>query len=121
MQYNFLRILLATPASTPKAALVWDCGTLKMKYRIMAIKLTFLHYIIAQDEESLAHQIVMEQKSENFPGLVQECSQFINELKILDPFQYTLSKQEWKRIVKIAIVTANTNELKEEIIENIRS
>ena len=83
---------------------------LKMKYRIMEIELTFLHYIIAQDEESLAHQIVMEQKSENFPGLVQECSQFINELKIL----------EWKRIVKKAILTANTNELKEEIKEKYK-
>ena len=86
----------------------------------MEIKLTFLHYIIAQDEESLAHQIVMEHKSENFPGLGQECSQFINELKILDPFQYTLSKQEWKRIVKKAILTANTNELKEEIKEKYK-
>ena len=76
----------------------------------MEIKLTFLHYIIAQDEESLAHQIEMDQKSENIPGLVQECSQFINELKIL----------EWKRIVKKAIVTANTNELKEEIKEKYK-
>jgi hypothetical protein len=32
LQCNFLRILLSTPASTPRAALVWDCGTLRMKF-----------------------------------------------------------------------------------------
>ena len=46
LQSSFLRILLATPASTPRAALVWDCGAIKMKFRIMQNKLVFLHYIM---------------------------------------------------------------------------
>ena len=120
MQYNFLRILLATPASTPQAALVWDCGILKMKFRIMELKLNFLHYIICQDEESLAHQILLEQKLNNYPGLVQECNKFIEELNILDPFELSLSKIEWKRIVKKAIVAANSRELKQEIVEKYK-
>ena len=70
MQYNFLRILLATPASTPQAALNRGCGMLKMKFRIMESKLNFLHYLICQDGESLAQHILLEQKVNIFPGLV---------------------------------------------------
>ena len=120
LQYNFIRILLATPTSTPQAALVWDCGVLKMKYRIMESKLNFLHYIICQDEESLAHQILVEQNSENFPGLAKECKNFIKELNIVDPFEIELSKHEWKKIVKNAVTKANTEELKHEIKEKYK-
>ena len=100
LQCNFLRILLATPASTPRAALVWDCGTLKMKFRIMQMKLNFIHYILTQSEDSLANQILYEQKKRNLPGLVQECGQFIRDLSIIDPFEHWLSTNEWKGIVK---------------------
>ena len=120
LQYNFLRILLATPASTPRAALAWDCGILKMKFRIMQMKLNFLHYILAQNEDSLAHQILMEQKKNSFPGLVQECNQFIKDLEILDPFEHWLTTQEWKRMVKTATIDANDKELKYEIKEKYK-
>ena len=115
LQCNFLRILLSTPASTPRAALVWDCGTWRMKFRIMEKKLIFLHYIISQNDDSLAHQILYEQKKNKWPGLVEECNKFIEDLNILDPFQISLSKNEWKRMVKGAITKANSDELKEEI------
>ena len=88
---NFLRILLATPASTPRAALVWDCGTFKMKFRIMQMKLNFLHYILTQIKDSLAHQILCEQRQRYLPGLVQERGQFIRDLSIIDPFKQWLS------------------------------
>ena len=120
LQCKFLQILFATPASTPQAALIWDSGTLKMKYRIMESKLNFLHYILTQSDESLAHQIMMEQKSQEFPGLVQECKVFIEELNILDPFQWSLTKNEWKSIVKKAILAANCEELKYEISEKYK-
>ena len=120
LQYNFLRILLSTPVSTPRAALVWDCGMLRMKFRIMEKKLLFLHYIITQNDESLAHQILYEQKKHQWPGLVQECMQFIAEVKILDPFQISLSKGEWRRIVKKAITKANSDELKDEIVNKYK-
>ena len=115
LQCNFLRILFSTPASTPRAALVWDCGTLRMKFRVMEMKLIFLHYIISQSDDSLAHQILYEQWNNNWPGLVQECNQFIEQLNILDPFEINLSKNEWKKIVKEAISKANSDELKDEI------
>ena len=120
LQYNFLRILLATPASTPRAALVWDCGALKMKFRIMQMKLNFLHYLLMQDKESLAHQVLMEQKQKEFPGLVKECEQFIRDLKILNPFEHWLSVNEWKSMVKKAVLEANSSELKSEISEKYK-
>ena len=42
------------------------------------------------------------------------------ELKILDPFQLSLSRNEWKRIVKEAILAANQGELKQEIKEKYK-
>ena len=112
LQYNFMRILLSTPASTPRAALVWDCGLMKMRFRIMQSKLNFLHYILSQNEESLAHQILIEQKKKKFPGLVKECESFINELKIINPFEIWMSENEWKRMVKNAVSEANGKEIK---------
>ena len=120
LQYNFLRILLATPSSTPRAALAWDCGVLKMKFRIMQAKLSFLHYVLMQDEESLANQILHEQNKNGFPGLVKECQGFIKDLKILNPFQHWLSPSEWKRMVKTSIIEANGKELKDEILEKYK-
>jgi ABC-type amino acid transport substrate-binding protein len=81
----------------------------------MEKKLIFLHYIISQSDDSLAHQILYEQWNNNWPGLVQECNQFIEQLNILDPFKVNLSKNEWKKMVKEAISKANSDELKDEI------
>ena len=93
---------------------------MRMKFRIMEKKLLFLHYIITQNDESLAHQILYEQKEHKWPGLVQECMQFITELNILDPFDISLSKSEWRRIVKEAITKANSDELKDEIVNKYK-
>ena len=120
LQYNFLRILLATPSSTPRAALAWDCGVLKMKFRIMQMKLNFLHYILMRNEESLAHQILSEQRRNGFPGFTEECMTFIRDLNIINPFEHWLSENEWKRMVKKAISEANSNELKSEIINKYK-
>ena len=86
----------------------------------MEKKLLFLHYMITQSEESLAHQILFEQKKHEWPGLVQECIQFITELKILDPFEIEVSKCEWRRMVKNAITKANGDELKDEIVSKYK-
>ena len=120
LQYDFLRILLASPASTPRAALLWDCGMVKMKFRIMQMKLTFLHYMLMQGEDSLAHRVVMKQKENEYPGLVKECEQMIKELKILNPFDHWMSSIEWKNMVKNAISEANSIELKNEITEKYK-
>ena len=120
IQDNFLRILLATPASTPKAALAWDCGALRIKFRIIQMKMNFLHYVLTQNDDSLAHQVLMEQKEKDFPGLVKECEQFAKDLKILNPFEYSLSTNEWKNMVKKAIKEENSKELKSEICEKYK-
>ena len=112
--------MLAAPASTPKAALAWDCGALRMKFRIMQMKMNFLHYVLTQEEDSLAHQVLMEQKEKEFPGLVKECEQFVKDLKILNPFEYSLSTNEWKNMVKKAIKEENSKELKSEICEKYK-
>ena len=86
----------------------------------MEKKLVFLHYIMKQGKSSLARQIIEEQRNMNFPGLFQECKLFIEKLKLVDPFQLDMSAIEWKRIVKKAILTANEEELKEEITKKYK-
>ena len=55
----------------------------------MQMKLNILHYIMMQNEESLAHQILFRK---GFPGFTQECMTFIKDLNILNPFQHWLSE-----------------------------
>ena len=112
--------MLATPSSTPQAALAWDCGVFKMKFRIMKAKLSFLHYLLVQKEGSLARQVLQQQIQHNFPGLVKECKEFIQKWSILDPFEHWLSPKEWKKMVNEAIRETNGNELNKDIIEKIK-
>ena len=114
-QTNFYRILLSTPISTPKAALLWDCGGLKMKYRIMQRKLEIFNCIIHKEDSTLSKQILMTQHDNNYPGLVLECREFIRILNIPDPMKDTISKKVWKKVVKKAVFDENEMELKEDI------
>ena len=55
------------------------------------MKLTFLHYMLMQGEDSLAHRVLIKQKENEYPGLVKECEQMIKDLKILNPFDHWMS------------------------------
>ena len=50
---RFLKGLLKTPKSTPKEAYYLELGCLPFRYIIRQRRLSFLHYILNQDEESL--------------------------------------------------------------------
>ena len=57
---------------TPLASLQWDFALLDMKIRIWIEKLMLIMYIRNLEEGSLAKIIYKEQKSKNWPGLVEE-------------------------------------------------
>ena len=45
LQYTFLRVVLQTPGTTPKPALLFETGEMPMKYRVYSKKLTFVNSI----------------------------------------------------------------------------
>ena len=57
MQNSFYRNLFNNPFTTPKAALIWEVGGMKMKYRIILNKLLFMNHIVNLDNGTLAKQI----------------------------------------------------------------
>ena len=74
-----------------------------MKLRIIQNKLNLLNYILNQEEESLAKQILMTQIEEKFPGLASECDDYIEDLQLPHPARGKISRHQWKSMVRDAI------------------
>ena len=77
IQYSLYRSILDVPFTTPKAALIWEAGGMKMKFRIMMHKLLFMNHILHLGEDTLAKQIQVEQENHNGNGLTHEVKEFI--------------------------------------------
>ena len=56
IQYFFLRMVLDTPKTTPKVALLWETGMLSMEGRVIKRKLRFINHLNCS-EGSLANKI----------------------------------------------------------------
>ena len=90
------RVLLSCPQSTPKAALLWDFGSLKIKFRIMKIKLNFFHHILS-DKTALAYQVQEVQEKLCLPGLTQECLKYMEDLGLPNILEEKMSMLSWKK------------------------
>ena len=112
MQNTLYRSLLNVPYTTPKAALIWEVGGVKMKFRIMMQKLIFMNHILHLEEDALAKQIQTAQKINNVKGLTQEVEMFIAQLSLPNCFNTRIPKTKWKTLVKKAIARANENEIR---------
>ena len=115
LQHTMYRTLLSVPQSTPWPALVWDCGGIKMKFRIMLKKLVFVSYILNQNDESLALQMLKIQEKLKLPGLVKECKTIITDLRLPDIFTQKITHNSWSNIVKGVIFEENEKELKNDM------
>ena len=113
LQNTFFRSLLSVPRTTPKPALIWELGCLKMKWRIIQQKLIFMNHILHLEPESLAWQVQEIEDKENLPGLTQECKEQIEKLNLPSIFKVNIPKLTWNKIVKKAIEKANENEIRE--------
>ena len=83
-----------------------------MKYRIAMKKLNFIWHLQNLDDDSLTKEIFQAQKLQNLPGLVKECDDWITILKLPNVYEDKISKLQWKKMVKNAIVKENENDLK---------
>ena len=112
IQCMFYRALLSTPRTCPIPLLLWDTGGIMMEHRIALKKLLFYHHIKHLEKRSLASQIAEIQEKFSFPGLIQECKNFLLKYNIKEDVS-VLSKVAWKRIVKKCILRQNALDLLE--------
>ena len=80
-----------------------------MHFRILQSKLLFLHHLETLPDDSLAKEVYDVQQRLAFPGLVQECNDFMVMFGITRIKQY--SKIQWKNLVKNKITQMNKNEV----------
>ena len=81
-------------------------------------KLNLIHHIINLDKTTLAYQVQRIQKELKLPGLIQECDNYITELGLPNIFEIKIKRTKWKKLVKKAILNANEEELKVEIMKS---
>ena len=121
LQTMMFRTVLSTPKSTPASMLYWDFGTLKMKNRIIQTKLLFLHHLKKLPENAFAKEIFNAQIKYKFPGLVEECMNFISDLSLTDITTENITQNAWKNEVKSAIKELNEKEVKADLIKSKKS
>ena len=107
MQNSFYRNLFNVPFTTPKAALIWEVGGMKMKYRIILNKLLFMNHIVYLDNGTLAKQIQEAQLENDSPGLTKEVQAYMVELNPPNCLLTRIPQMKWKTLVKKAVSQAN--------------
>ena len=114
LQNWFTRLILQVGPGTPLAALGWETGLMDMKLRIYKEKLSMILHLKDLEDESLASQIYREQVDKGWPGLAKEAKEICEELNIEDVNATTMTKSEFKRMMKGALDTRNETMLKEQ-------
>ena len=108
-------MLLSVPVGCPIPIMYWDCAGLTMKHRIVQKKLLLLHHIANLDNNSLAKKIFNVQTKLSFPGLVEECQEYLVMFGAGLLTNYT--KQQWKIFVIKNILKLN----RETLLEKMKS
>ena len=115
LQVEFLQNLLdalftlRTPRTGPIPFLLWETGTSTMENRILKSKLLLYHHLTHLPHDSLAWEIAQIQNELHLPGLIQECKQNIEELKL--PEAEMCSKFQWKNAIKKKMKEKNKSDL----------
>ena len=80
-----------------------------LSFRILQSKLLFIHHLETLPDDSLAKEVYDVQQRFAFPGLVQECNDFMVTFGITRIQQY--SKIRWKTLVKNKITKMNKDDV----------
>ena len=98
------RVLLNVSRTCPIPALCWELGGIQMRYRVIQTKLIFLWHLDNLEDGTLAKDILEVQKTQHLPGMVQECLEWINILKLPNVLEQRITKTQWKNLVKKTIL-----------------
>jgi hypothetical protein len=99
IQVWFLRLILRLGPGSFCAALLWDSQQLDMGLRVYIQKVLLVLHLRSLEEETLAAKIYEEQKTQNWPGLVQETKMICKELNIEDCNSTCLNKTDYKSLL----------------------
>ena len=82
------------------ASMYWFTKTMLIQNRILLQKVLFVHHLATLPQDSLAHEFFLAQKSKpnDYPGVVSEVEEFLNEHKISNIEKY--NKYQFKRFIK---------------------
>ena len=99
IQNSFIRMVLDSPRTTPKEALLWETGLISMEAQVFKRKLRFINHI-KQSEGTLANIIYKEQVKNKWPGLSKEGNHICELIDIPLITQNNISTSEFDRAVK---------------------
>ena len=109
------RGLLQVPKSCPLPSLTYESNSLLLKYRIYSKILNLTKHIHSHDQQVLSKQIMDEQMSNNWSGLVKQAKICSDELNLSGLFDQQVTKSQFKLKIKEACKKANDTELKRQI------
>ena len=103
---QLLRIILECPCTTPKEMLYLELGVIPIRYIVMSRRMTFYHYILNEDSQSLIHKFYKLQSKKPVKG--DCCLTFKDNLNTLEISMSesqikNLSIYSFKKIVNRAI------------------
>ena len=100
IQNFYWRTILEVPISCPKIALQSETNMIDMKLRIWKLKCLLLIRLKNLDDDSLAKEIWIEERKNNWPGIGRGVSKICEELKISDINTNVVTKKEVDTAIK---------------------
>ena len=103
---NLLRSVLEAPSSTPKEMLYLELGIVPIRFIMMSRRLSFLHYIMNQKEDSLLYNFFQAQLKhpvkKDWCETIKEDLDYLS-IKVKIEELKNISKNQFKHIVKKAV------------------
>jgi hypothetical protein len=106
IEENFMRKLLKTSKGCPIVQLYLTLGQIPARFAIMRIRLSFLHYILNEDEESMIFKILrLQLKNPTRGDWVSICVDNLKQLDISESFQNIkiMKKNKFDKLLKVRI------------------
>ena len=116
LENTFYCSLLGTPRKgTPQPSLLWETGQTSLKFKIMEKKINFYHHVMTMDDQCLAKIMAKKQIENNYPGLMMECHDILDQIGLRHCHPCHFSKMSWKKMTKMTIKEHNRSHLLEKI------
>ena len=111
LECTFYQAILNSPVTCPKPGLFWFTGGILPRNKIIEKKLLFLKHIVQLNKQTLASEVLNVQRELELPGLWSESLDFFRELDISLDDLFSTSKQQFKTLVRQALVSKNRDDL----------
>ena len=99
LQEAFMSAMLATPRTTPKAAMYWELAAPLAENRIIEFKLRFYHHLVCLNQDSIAYKVHESQRKHNIRSLTSESRAYLAQLNVSESDLKSYSKLAWKKIL----------------------